>query len=123
VRQSPATDLRTLRLRNGTEVRIGPYWAVTVLPGGAEVHAHPRPDQAAIAAELGYPNAAALTREHDPLHSLLAAWLGLPASFAIREAAGDLPVAQHRLADLEEAAVLALQRFMRAAGVELENIE
>jgi hypothetical protein len=57
-----------------------------------------------------------MCRDHDPLHVLLAEWLGLEASFALREAAGLLDPADADKARTEEAAVLAVQRFMRLAG-------
>lgn len=56
-----------------------------------------------------------MTRDHDPLHSALAAWVGLPASLALQLAAGE--TADRELADLEEAAVLALQKLLRRAGL------
>lgn len=110
----------TLHWRGGTKQTIGPSWVVTRLPGGAEIHAHPdgTPEQAATAHALGYgADVAALTRDHDVLHAALAAWLGLPASYALRQTAGGDVSAD--LAAAEEAAVLALQRFIRLAGLTL----
>jgi hypothetical protein len=72
--------------------------------------------QAATARWMGYPNAAAMNRDHDALHRALCAWLGV-TSHAIRDAAG-VPLTREEatLAALEEDAVLHVQRFMRHAG-------
>lgn len=62
---------------------------------------------------LGYgTDVAALTRDHDLLHSLVADWLGQPHSYALALAAGLDACPQ--LAALEEDAVLALQRYIAA---------
>lgn len=109
--------LREYLFRNGTRVTVGPCWAVTQLPSGATVHAHPdgSEEQAKIARDFGYPDVCALTRDHDALHSWLCAALGLPVSYALAQAAGEPTDA--RLAGLEEDAVLCLQKFWRATGV------
>jgi hypothetical protein len=103
-------------LGNGTRIRIGSCWVVTTLPNGAIVNAHPCEESAASAEELGYPQTAegiaAMTRTHDPLHARLTNWLGMPHSFSLMKAAG-CPVSA-QLADLEERAVIAVQRFQRA---------
>lgn len=74
--------------------------------------------QRRTALRLGYgEDVAALNAEHDPLHRALCAWLGV-ASYALRDAAGEhLTSAEHELARYEEAAVLAVQRFARRAGL------
>ena len=105
---------------NRTRLTIGPTWVRTVLPSGAVVYAEPQHDdaQAQTARDLGYgDDVAAMTRDHDPLHVALAKWLGLPASYSLRMAAGELPEAERWLAELEEAAVMAVQRFVRMAGI------
>ena len=73
--------------------------------------------QADTAQRLGYgDDVEAMNRDHDPLHRALCAWLGVP-SLAMRMAAGlDLTEAEAALAALEEDAVLAVQRFKRAAA-------
>lgn len=60
--------------------------------------------------EMGYgDDVGAMVADHDPLHCILADMLGLPTSIAL--SGGD-----PELAIWEEAAVLAVQRFMRVAG-------
>lgn len=100
-----------MKLRNGTELRIYETWVETDLPDGRTIYAVPREDQIEIASELGYEgDVVALTLDHDPLHSLLCDWLGLPYSYALAEPGTEL-------AGLEEEAVLAVQKFARKAGV------
>lgn len=66
--------------------------------------------QAATARELGYgDDVAAMVADHDPLHARLCDWLGLADSEALF---GGRP----EVAAAEEAAVLAVQKFMRLAG-------
>lgn len=92
---------------------VGPYWLITTLPDGQQVPASPRSDSGPIARRLGYgEDVAALTRDHDLLHSLLADWLGQPYSHSLAQAAG-LP-ADSAVAALEEDVVLALQRYINA---------
>lgn len=99
-----------ITLANGTRINVGPSWVHTILPGGAEVHAHPSAESREMAIRLGYgEDVAALTREHDVLHSSLCDLLGLPYSLSLAQAAG-LTVSP-RLALLEERAVLAVQEF------------
>jgi len=108
---------REIAFSNGTRVVIGPSWAVTTLPSGRELHAHPDGSeaQAGTARKLGYgDDVAALTREHDLIHSALCDWLGLPASYALSEAAGE--PSDPTLAELEERAVMAVQAFIRRSG-------
>lgn len=97
-------------LANGTIVNIGPSWVHTILPNGRDVHAHPDADSARMARRLGYGrDVAALTRDHDALHAMLTAWLGMPFSYSLMLAAGcDVCPA---MAALEEEAVLAVQEF------------
>lgn len=115
---------RLAHLPNGTRIEVGLAQVETTLPSGAIVPAVGRPDQLETARELGYGyDIDALTRDHDPLHSLLAHWLGLPASFSLRQAAGELDTAEFGLAALEEQAVLAIHAFARAAGVVIAELE
>lgn len=61
---------------------------------------------------LGYgSDTEAMCRDHDPLHVRLCEWLGLGDSYSLRCAAG-LRV-EDEISVAEEAAVLAVQRFMR----------
>lgn len=97
-------------LGNGTDILIGPDWVVTTLPNGMLVHARPNDDSPRMARRLGYgTDVAAMTRDHDPLHSALSDWLGMPFSYSLMQAAGcDVCPA---LAALEENAVLAVQEL------------
>jgi len=78
-----------------------------------------QPGQAERAAQLGYATAEDMNREHDLAHSLLAHWLGLdysPTLFAVAHGQTS------PLWEAEESAVLAIQRFARAAGVDLLSV-
>lgn len=75
-----------------------------------------QPGQAKTAASIGYSSAEAMNREHDLAHSLLAHWLGLDYSPTLHAVANGQRSA---IWEAEESAVLALQRFARAAGVDL----
>lgn len=71
--------------------------------------------KAETARHLGYgDDIAAMDRDHDPLHLALCAWLGV-RSHALADGRGEPHDAT--LANLEEVAVLAVQRFMVASGV------
>lgn len=99
-----------------TRVSVHPYGTTIVLACGLIVEGRPQgnAEQAEIARELGYDDdVLQMVRDHDALHVALAGWLGFE-TFALREAAGlDVPA---ELAAAEEAAVLAVQKFMRLAG-------
>lgn len=72
------------------------------------------------AQELGYDdNTLSMCQDHDPLHVALCRWLGLSVSFSMLSAVGKLHDDQEYLAIAEEAAVIAVQRFLRLAGVEV----
>lgn len=107
-----------LRVRHGgTEVRIGPAGVVTRLPSGDVIRARPNAESAAMADRLGYgADVKALTSDHDPLHVWLANVCGLPSSAALSAVAAHR--SGDRLAALEEAAVLAVQAYCRAAGLQ-----
>ena len=74
--------------------------------------------QRQMAARLGYgPDVAAMNRDHDPLHAALCRWLGVESQ-SLRAARGEtLSFGEHFTANLEEDAVLAVQRFMRHCDV------
>lgn len=68
--------------------------------------------QAEMAAWMGYADADEMNDEHDPLHAALCLWAGVP-SFSLMSAQGvALNKPRKRLASLEEAAVLHLQRWL-----------
>lgn len=92
------------------------YGTTVVLPCGLVVEGRPHDTDAyrATAAVLGYgDDVLSMCQQHDALHAWLAEQFGLE-SFALREAAG-LSV-DPEIAVAEEAAVMALQRYMRLAG-------
>jgi hypothetical protein len=104
-------------LANGTVIEPCAEGSRIVLPSGEVVEGRPHATDAyrATAARLGYgPDTLAMCRDHDPLHARLCDWLGLLDSFALRDAAGLLDPKEQALALLEEEAVLALQKFIRA---------
>lgn len=114
--------MSALRLSNGTLVAITATGSAIGMPCGAVIPGEPHntDEYRATALSLGYGgDTLAMCRDHDPLHAMLCDWLGLPESYALREAAG-LPT-DPRLAQMEEAAVIAVQRFMRRAGGRLPN--
>ena len=75
--------------------------------------------QAVTARWMGYPDAAAMNAQHDPLHRSLCTWLGV-TSHALRDAAGEaLTEGERYLAALEEDAVLHLQKFICHARLEV----
>lgn len=78
--------------------------------------------QLETARALGYgDDVAELNRQHDPLHVAMCKWLGV-TSHSMRVAAGEeLTSDEQRLAEQEEAAVIALQRFLRSCRVEVPN--
>lgn len=92
----------------------GTAWVVTRYSDGTEVLAHPmhRPEDEALAVELGYPDVDEMTLFHDPLHERLARALGLPHSPTLWALAHGQPAPA--CAAHEEAMVLAAQKFMNA---------
>lgn len=95
----------------------------TILPDGTEVPAAPQDDDSyrERAAVLGYgADTASMSREHELAHVLLSYILGLPESPALRAAANDAGPSD--LTGMEEDAVMAIQRFARAAGVDLVEV-
>jgi hypothetical protein len=103
------------------KIEVLPAGTRITLPGGEVVYGAPIDSNKyrATARDLGYgDDTLAMCRDHDPTHAALCEWLDVP-SHALREAAG-LP-RDAKLALLEEAAVLAVQKFMRAAGASLPH--
>ena len=89
----------------------------TVCSCGARLVAVGTPDQYDhIVGVLGYPDVAAGTRDHDVTHARLAWGLGLGESPTLmRQVHGLSSYASDDLVALEEAAVLAAQKFVNAA--------
>jgi hypothetical protein len=85
------------------DITIGPSWVVTRFPDGM-----------ARAEHLGYGQGRdavdAMTRDHDYLHSVIAAELGLPWSPTLHAVAHGDPL-NRELADYEERVVFARQRL------------
>jgi hypothetical protein len=109
-------------LSNGTVVEILPTGSRVTLPGGAIVYGEPHDtdEYRATAARLGYgADTLLLAQQHDPIHCLLAAWLDLPVSYAMLDAAGLLDEDEREIAEMEEQAVLSVQRYMRRVGARL----
>lgn len=104
--------------RNGTVIEIGNAFTRIILNSGRVVTGAPQQneEQRATARELGYgEDTALMVEEHDPMHALLCDWLGLE-SLTLKDVAGELPAERKALVWLEEDAVLAVTKFMRAAG-------
>jgi len=96
----------------GMHVTVGEDWTCVRLPDGQEIHGAPFPEQAEFPlAKIYHGNLNAMCRQHDPLHALLCAWIGVP-SHSLQQAAG-LP-ADPELAAYEEEAVIAVQALLRA---------
>lgn len=111
--------MRVLRLAGATiELHLDGL-TVTRYPGIGDVPARPQDDDEyrARAAALGYgDDTLAMSRDHEMVHHILAAVLGLPYSPTL------MGVATGRFCEhwqAEEAAVLGVQRFARLAGVDL----
>lgn len=101
-----------IELRNGGAFEVGDDWTRCFLPSGPVVYGSPQgtEEQAQTAASLGC-TPLEMVLLHDPLHMALADWLGFE-SHSLRAAAGlDM---DRRIADLEEAAVMAVQRLIVA---------
>lgn len=109
--------MRIIRLGQN-QIQITGGMTITYFADGCAAYGdhEAQPGQAERAAELGYPSAEAMNREHDLTHSLLAYWLGLDYSPTLHAIANN---EQSAIWQAEEAAVLALQQFARAAGVDL----
>jgi hypothetical protein len=106
-------------------IEVLPTGSRITLPSGEVVLGAPHDTDAyrATARQLGYgDDTLAMCRDHDPLHALLAGWLGLEVSYGMLDGAGRLDPADAEKAAAEEAAVLAVQRFMRLAGGTLPQV-
>ena len=91
---------------------VGNTYVLTRLPNGDIVRAHTNYDEESVARahSLGYNgDVEAMTRDHDPLHTRIAAALGLKESYALRAAYNG---EDSEIAGLEEEVVLAAQRLL-----------
>jgi hypothetical protein len=119
----PHTETETFALADCT-VHVQGTSVETLLPSGRRVLGMPMHDASyrATANRLGYgTNVARLNVEHELSHGLLAHWLGLPCSPVFQRIAGG----DHEPDDLtraEEAAVMAVQAYAVALGVDLIEV-
>ena len=115
------TAPRHLYTIGDTVIEIHDGWTMTRFDDGCEVHARhddcQQRGQAKTAADLGYPDVATMSREHDLARALLAHWLGLAYSPVLSTVALAMP--QREDWWKEEAAVLALQRYAVSQGLDL----
>lgn len=111
--------MRTAKIDN-TALTFSECGVTTTLAGGVEVNAWPHrtAEYYATAYQLGYgDNVYRMCLEHETAHSLLAHWLGLPESPTMRQVANGGEATP--MSNLEEDAVLAIQRFARFMDVDL----
>jgi hypothetical protein len=108
----------------GCTVHVQGTSVETLLPGGRRVLGMPihDADYRATARKLGYgSNVARLNVEHELTHTLVAHWLGVPCSPVFRRVASGDHEADD-LTRLEEGAVLAIQAYAVAIGLDLIEI-
>lgn len=103
-------------------VAIHDWGTIIAWSDGTSVHGAPEDtaEYRRTALEHGYgDDTLALCREHELLHVALCHWLGVPSPVmdALRKGPDVMAGAEIRL--LEESAVLAVQKFARAMGVDL----
>ena len=113
-----------MRFRLGAaEVEVADGVTVTRFADGKKIfgeHAEQaRGGQRKLAAELGYRSARAMNVHHDLTHTLLSTMLGLPHSLTLRGVADAHIWPHHRI---EEQAVLRVQAFALAAGIDLLRV-
>ena len=115
--------MSSIRRIGQSVIAIAPECVTTTLHGGAVVHAEPHdtPEYAETAARLGYgADVARMNRDHELMHSLIAAWLGLPESPVMRAVAdGTWQHDPGGLLALEEEACCIMQRLAMAWNVDL----
>jgi hypothetical protein len=75
-----------------------------------------------MASWMGYGTIEEMDRDHDPLHAEMSQWMGA-TSYSLLHAQGvKLTLKQQRLAQLEENAVLAAQRWLANLRQEGEEV-
>jgi hypothetical protein len=93
------TPLLSHRCRNGTLIEIRPASTRITLPSGETAlgEAQHTESQRRTARQLGYgDDVLAMVRQHDPLHALLADWLGIEASYGIMAGADEARGSRYR---------------------------
>lgn len=106
----------------GYRVIIDPYVTYIYSPSGKAMHVphDEKPGDHKLAKELGYHSAEQMNREHDPLHVLVAHMLRLKESGPLSYGAGERPI--DPLWKYEEGIVLAIQKYMVAADISIEEV-
>ena len=105
-------------------VVVTPLRVVTTLPDGSTVYGEPHDtaEYRRTAVNHGYGlDIARMNRTHELTHTMLAHWLGLPASPVFERISAGLTEATDTTR-LEEAAVLAIEQFANHMGVDLLEI-
>ncbi len=105
------------------EVEFWPDSTRVILGTGEEITAAPQTsdEYRANAEALGYgSDTDRMCREHDLLHAVLCEALGLPYSPTLKNVAGGQGPTD--LTNYEEDMVLAAQRFLNAAGVDIVEV-
>lgn len=98
-------------------IEVLPWGSRVTLSCGAVVEGAPQGTEAQreTARSLGYgDDDLAMVCDHDPLHALLCGWLGIGDSLSLLCASGLRE--EDEASRAEEAAVMAVQRFMRLSG-------
>jgi hypothetical protein len=100
--------------QNGSKLELASGAIISGVPQGSA-------EQVTTARDLGYgDDTLAMVQDHDPLHLLLCEWLGLRRSFVMEAISGLAP--EDEICGIEEAAVLAVQKLMRHAGLRVSDI-
>lgn len=124
---SERKELDRFKLIDGTSIVIGENWT-QIFGRGIDVYGESQEDQIRTAYDLGYVgDVNAMTRDHDPLHVILACALRYGPSYSLRYATerangAVTPESRIHLGKLEEAAVMALQAVIRAHGLTARDV-
>lgn len=113
--------IRRLRIGNIT-VDVDEHGTRIAWPDGSTVtrHPHDTTDYRATAERLGYgTDTLRMSIEHELCHVLLGYWAGLPSAVMAQLRGGD---AEPLAVCLEEDVVIALQKYLRARGVDVVRL-